>query len=165
MKLIVGMGNPGADYAHTRHNVGWMVLDTIHPDGWKAGSKFDAEFIKDGERIYLKPTTYMNKSGQAVRAAADYYGIDPADVTVLSDDLDLPFGEVRYRPEGGAGGHHGLEDIITHLGTKVFPRLRIGIGRGMSEATDHVLGRFSQAEEERLADIFKAAIAELEAHL
>ena len=164
MRLVVGLGNPGEEYARTRHNLGWMVLERLHPDGWKAASKFDGESIKDGETIYIKPTTYMNRSGEAVRAAADFYKVVPADVLVVSDDLDLPFGEVRFRAEGGSGGHNGLADLITHLGTKDFPRLRIGIGRSTMDPTDYVLSRFTPDEEEQLPEILDQAITELERH-
>ncbi|MFK8186619.1 MAG: aminoacyl-tRNA hydrolase [Phormidesmis sp.] len=159
-RLIVGLGNPGAKYDRTRHNIGFEVIDALaksFPGVSMAENKrfqgIAGELRSGGERIVLlKPTTYMNKSGQSVRAVLDWYKLDATEVLVVYDDMDLPTGRLRLRLSGGAGGHNGMKSIISHLGTKDFPRLRVGIG-----ATDksgdrdgavvsHVLGRFAPAD-------------------
>ena len=164
-RLIVGLGNPGAKYERTRHNIGFEIVDALakrFPDVSLAENKrFQGavgEFRSGGERIVLiKPTTYMNKSGQAVRAVLDWYKLDPNAVLVVYDDMDLPTGKLRMRLSGGAGGHNGMKSIISHLGTKEFPRLRVGIGSTeKGEARDsavvsHVLGRFSP-EDRKIVD-------------
>ena len=168
-RLIVGLGNPGAKYERTRHNVGFEIVDALakrFPDVSLAENKrFQGavgEFRSGGDRVVLiKPTTYMNKSGQAVRAVLDWYKLEPDAVLVVYDDMDLPTGKLRMRLSGGAGGHNGMKSIISHLGTKEFPRLRVGIGsteKGEvrdSAVVSHVLGRFSP-EDRKIVD---AAIA------
>ena len=164
-RLIVGLGNPGAKYERTRHNIGFEIVDALakrFPDVALAENKrFQGavgEFRSGGERIVLiKPTTYMNKSGQAVRAVLDWYKLDPDTVLVVYDDMDLPTGKLRMRLSGGAGGHNGMKSIISHLGTKDFPRLRVGIGSTEkgderdSAVVSHVLGRFSP-EDRKIVD-------------
>ena len=155
LHLIVGLGNPGAEYARTRHNAGFLLVDRLagrwHAS-WAAARKFNARLarVKRGEQRVLlcQPQTFMNASGEAVRAVADYYGVPPARLLVAVDDADLPLGEIRLRARGSSGGHHGLESLEQHLGTQEFPRLRIGIGRKASarEITDYVLSRFSSTE-------------------
>ena len=170
MKLIVGLGNPGAEYRDTRHNVGFLVADELArrwrvPDAWR--EKFEALHIRTtvGEEgvIVAKPLTYMNLSGQAVAGLAAFYKIDsPADVLVVTDDVALPLGRLRARPEGGAGGHNGLKSIIQHLGTQAFPRVRVGVGRGddRRDLADHVLGRFEAGERDTVsAAVLRAADA------
>jgi PTH1 family peptidyl-tRNA hydrolase len=153
--LVVGLGNPGADYAKTRHNAGFMLTDLLAQRwraGWSAGKKFQARIAKgerDGNRVVLcQPQTFMNLSGEAVGALVGFYQAPRTKLMVAVDDADLPLGEIRLRPGGSSGGHHGLESIEQHLGSREYARLRIGIGRtdGKREITGHVLGRLSQGE-------------------
>jgi PTH1 family peptidyl-tRNA hydrolase len=154
MKLIVGLGNPGKQYDQTRHNIGFEVIDALSDKLHISldQAKFKGIYgsgISNGEKIYLlKPLTYMNLSGESVRAIIDYFDIDLEDLVVIYDDLDLPVGKIRLRQKGSAGGHNGIKSIIAHLGTQEFNRIRVGINRpsnGMS-ITDYVLGRFSEEE-------------------
>jgi len=151
MKLVVGLGNPGPQYDKTRHNVGFVVLDSLarrYAPGEVAKSRFHGatvEGVIDGEKVLLlKPLNYMNRSGMAVAEAVRFYKLDPAEqLLVIVDDLALPCGVIRIRGEGGAGGHNGLSDIQQKLGTDGYPRLRIGIDRDTSiPQSDYVLGRF-----------------------
>ena len=161
MKMIVGLGNPGPEYARTRHNVGFMVVDRLarrHGAGATPRGRFNAVCVEAsvaGERtLLLKPTTFMNRSGQSVQEAAAFYKIDPArDLLVLVDDIYLPLGSLRLRPAGGAGGHNGLSDIQRALGSEAYPRLRIGVGQrdtggkpAHMDQADYVLGRFTDDE-------------------
>jgi peptidyl-tRNA hydrolase, PTH1 family len=155
LHLIVGLGNPGAQYARTRHNVGFVVVEKLAERWharWSLEKKFDALVARterDGRRVLLcEPQTFMNSSGDAVRALADFYDVAPVRVLVVVDDADLPVGHLRLRPGGSSGGHHGLESIETQLGTREYPRLRVGIGRrdGAREITGHVLGRFDSTD-------------------
>jgi len=169
MKLVVGLGNPGSEYRDTRHNVGFLVADELArrwrvPDAWR--EKFAALHIKtmvgDEAVVVAKPLTFMNLSGQAVAGLAGFYKIDPVDVLVVTDDVALPLGRLRARPEGGAGGHNGLKSIIQHLGTQAFPRVRVGVGRGddRRDLADHVLGRFEPDERDTVsAAVLRAADA------
>jgi len=155
LHLIVGLGNPGAKYKRTRHNVGFVVVEKLaqrwHAD-WSLEKKFNASLARterDGRRVLLcQPLTFMNASGEAVQAVTAFYDVAPARVLVVVDDADLPVGHLRLRPGGSSGGHHGLESIEAQLGTRDYPRLRIGIGRreGAREITGHVLGRFDSTE-------------------
>ena len=135
MKLIIGLGNIGAKYAFTRHNVGFMLVDKIalnNSVSFKENSKLKSlvtKFYTNGEEIMLvKPTTYMNLSGEAMRAVIDYYKISPEDMIIVYDDLSLNLGKIRFRANGSDGGHNGIKSIIQHLGSKNFARLKIGIG-------------------------------------
>lgn len=164
-RLVIGLGNPGDDYVHTRHNAGFLAAEELalrHDLSWKFQSACQADLAVGPELVIAKPQTYMNKSGQAARAVADYYKLDPADITIVMDDVDLPFGELRVRPGGGAGGHHGLEDVIKHLGTDQIRRVRIGVGRGPGTTTDHVLGQFGPQEQDQLPELLQAAAAAIE---
>jgi PTH1 family peptidyl-tRNA hydrolase len=164
MRLVVGLGNPGEKYRFTRHNVGFMVVDRLSsavgaPVTGKRGFSLVGEGFLGGEKVVLaKPQTYMNLSGMAVSGLIRYYRAAPADLLVVCDDLDLPFGRIRLRAKGGSGGHRGLESIIAALGSSDFPRLRVGIGKA-GEAADHVLGQFPAADEPALAEILEAAAA------
>ena len=177
MKLIVGLGNPGAEYARTRHNAGFMAIDRLaesHAAGQIPKSKFHAMVVDAaiaGEKcVLMKPTTYMNRSGQAVAEAVRFYKVSPVeDLLVLVDETALDVGVIRLRAEGSAGGHNGLANIQQHLGSEVYPRLRIGIGPRptMVSLHDFVLGRFTELEAiplrnaiERAADATRAFIAE-----
>jgi peptidyl-tRNA hydrolase, PTH1 family len=153
--LIVGLGNPGADYARTRHNAGFLVADRLvgrWQVSWAYEKKFNARMAsaqRGGRRVILcEPQTYMNSSGEAVGAVMAYYQAPHSGLLVVVDDADLPLGELRLRPGGSSGGHHGLESIEQHLGTREYARLRVGIGRqsGVREITGYVLGRFSSTE-------------------
>ncbi len=152
MKVIVGLGNPGPRYKDTRHNVGFQTLEELarrHPVQ-RQESRFDAIIahlqIKQEKVFLLKPLTYMNLSGKAVRALIAYYKIDLKDIIVIYDDMDLPVGNLRIRSAGGTGGHRGMTSLVENLGTREFARIRIGIGRPPHEAIDWVLGRFSPEE-------------------
>ncbi|CAN5599830.1 aminoacyl-tRNA hydrolase [soil metagenome] len=171
-RLIVGLGNPGAKYDRTRHNIGFEVIDALaksYPDiSLVENKRFQGvagEFRSAGERtILLKPTTFMNISGQAVRAVLDWYKLDPASVLVVYDDMDLPTGKLRLRLSGGAGGHNGMKSIIAHLGTQEFPRLRIGIGSTDksgdkdSAVVSHVLGRFAPGDRKIVDAVIPMAV-------
>jgi PTH1 family peptidyl-tRNA hydrolase len=156
MKLIVGLGNPGKEYAKSRHNIGFMVVSAfaaIQGHGFTKSVKFHGEIVKLPDAIILKPKTFMNLSGNSVRAVAEYYGIKNEDVLVVSDDLDLPFLKIRLREKGSAGGHNGLKSVIENLHGDDFKRLRIGIGRDESqEVVDYVLDGFNKAQEKQLKD-------------
>lgn len=166
IKLIVGLGNPGSRYARNRHNVGFMVVEEFaraHSMDF-ARKKFNSEISEgafDDVRVLMaKPLTYMNASGEAVSKLFAYYKIEPEDLIVVYDDLDLPLGKLRLRGSGSSGGHHGMESIIGCIGTSDFPRLRVGIGRpNPTSDVDHVLGNFDGAER-RVADQAIARAAE-----
>ena len=153
--LIVGLGNPGAEYARTRHNAGFLVAERL-AERWQAGWTYERKFNarlasaqRDKRRVLLcEPQTYMNSSGEAVGAVMAFYQVVAPALLVVVDDADLPLGELRLRPGGSSGGHHGLESIEQHLGTREYARLRIGIGRqsGAREITGYVLGRFGSTE-------------------
>jgi peptidyl-tRNA hydrolase, PTH1 family len=153
--LFVGLGNPGPEYDQTRHNIGYMALDHL-AKSWSVSFKEERKFQgwygsgnHQGHRVHLlKPTTYMNNSGQAVRALCDWFKLEPSQVLVIYDELALPTGRLRLRAQGSAAGHNGVKSLIQHLGTQDFPRLRIGIDsdRDSSQTIGYVLGRFSQAQ-------------------
>ena len=148
--LIVGLGNPGKDYEDTRHNVGFRVVDELARRYSLTFGKTERKaqvasgMIKDKKVILAKPQTYMNLSGEAVRSLVDFYKVELAHILVIADDLDIPLGTVRLRQSGGAGGQNGIKNIIQHLGTPEFNRLRFGIGRppGKMQAKDYVLSAF-----------------------
>jgi peptidyl-tRNA hydrolase, PTH1 family len=153
--LIAGLGNPGAEYAKTRHNAGYSLAGKLAARwkaDWRSERKFNARVARaerNGVRVLLcQPRTFMNASGEAVKAVMGFYQLPPEHLLVVVDDADLPLGEVRLRAGGGSGGHHGLESIEQHLAAQEFARLRLGIGRkdGAREITDYVLDRFDAAE-------------------
>ena len=165
MYLIVGLGNPGREYEHTRHNAGFDAIDVL---AGKLGADVKEQKHKGlcgkgmiaGEKvILLKPQTFMNLSGESVRAAADFYKIDAEHMIVLYDDIDLDVGKLRVRAKGSAGGHNGIKNIIAHMGTQEFPRVRIGVGAkpDRMDLADYVLGRFSQVERPVMEDAFEEA--------
>jgi len=160
-RLIVGLGNPGRDYADTRHNAGFMVLDRLAA-GAKASfrmeKKWQAEVASLGDVWLCKPQTYMNLSGESVGALGHFYKIEPAKVLVIFDDMALPLGRLRLRESGSAGGHNGLTSIIEHLGTQAIPRLRVGIGAANpGSAVGHVLGKFAPSERTALDEALTRA--------
>ena len=166
MKIVVGLGNPGSKYQGTRHNVGFEVIEALverHAFGGRAKSKFNANMhevmIGSTKVILLSPLTYMNLSGQAVRAAVDFFKLDLEDLMVVCDDLNLDAGRIRIRPKGSAGGQNGIKDIINRLGTQEFPRLRLGIGRPPAnwDAADYVLGKFEEHDRVVIGDSVKQA--------
>ncbi|MCI8575524.1 MAG: aminoacyl-tRNA hydrolase [Bacilli bacterium] len=156
MKLVVGLGNPGEEYRSTRHNVGFMVLDSFLGDVlWQ--KKFNGEFyktmIENEPVIFLKPLTFMNLSGQAVQQFAHYYHIDITDILIIHDDLDLPLGSYKLKRNSSSGGHNGLKSIISCLNSESFLRLKVGVTYQRGENTiDFVLGRFSKKEKELLEE-------------
>jgi PTH1 family peptidyl-tRNA hydrolase len=161
MRIVVGLGNPGREYASTRHNIGFMVINELArrsgADSVKKRFRSEiAEGLLRGEKIVLvAPQTYMNLSGHAVRDVVNWYHVPHEDVLIVFDDMDLPFGQLRLRKSGSAGGHKGLKSIIEQLGGTDIPRLRVGIGRGRSAATSHVLSRFSPEEAKALPDLIR----------
>ncbi len=160
LKLLVGLGNPGADYHKTRHNVGFMVLEEIAKRNnctFRESKKLFGRICEYGTGIektkLLMPSTFMNESGKSVRSARDWFDFEIHQLIVLVDDMDLPLGKIRLRSKGSSGGHNGLKSIINHLGTPEFKRLKIGIGppsknqkERKSKTVSHVLGRFSKEE-------------------
>jgi peptidyl-tRNA hydrolase, PTH1 family len=171
LHLIVGLGNPGAEYAKTRHNAGFLLVEKLAGRGnaeWVYEKKFNARMarLERGERrtLLCEPQTFMNASGETVGAVAAFYRVLPKQLLVVVDDADLPLGEIRLRPGGSSGGHHGLESVEQHLGTRDFARLRIGIGRtsGAREITGHVLGRFNPAEIALMDEVLAVACNQAE---
>lgn len=155
VKLIIGLGNPGKPYEHTRHNIGFDVIDEL-ANRWNAPlnqTKFNGMYATvhrpEGKVILLKPLTYMNLSGECVRPLMDYFDIEIEDIIVIYDDLDLETGKLRLRGKGSAGGHNGIKSLIQHLGTQEFNRIRVGVSRppaGMKVA-DYVLAKFSKEDQ------------------
>ncbi|WP_409272970.1 aminoacyl-tRNA hydrolase [Neobacillus sp. SCS-31] len=173
MKLIVGLGNPGRQYADTRHNIGFAVVERLSDklgiplDQLKHKGMFGMGHYKGEKVILLMPLTYMNLSGESIRAAMDFYKIGTEDILVIYDDLDLPVGKIRLRQKGSPGGHNGIKSTIAHLGTADFNRIRIGISRppaGMA-VPDYVLGRFRKEEEPLMAEAVEKSAAACEAWL
>jgi peptidyl-tRNA hydrolase, PTH1 family len=173
--LMVGLGNPGTEYAQTRHNAGFMALDRFaarRKVTWKRAERFQARVARaefEGQRLVLiKPQTFMNLSGTAVQSATAFYKVPTGQLLVLVDDADLPFGEIRMRAGGSSGGHHGLESIEQRLGTRAYARVRVGIGRGsdgVREITDYVLGRFGQSDMPLLEAVLDRACNQIECWL
>jgi len=166
VKMIAGLGNPGEAYAQTAHNVGFDVVDLIAQRlqlGWKNSSGFQARTAKTiyaGQQLMLvKPQTFMNLSGNSVAALLRYFGGMPADLTVVSDDADLPLGRLRLRANGGSGGHRGLLSIIEQLGTEDFPRLRVGVGREdrQGDLANQVLAKLDEPRQTLLRKAVEAA--------
>jgi PTH1 family peptidyl-tRNA hydrolase len=163
MKLIVGLGNPGDEYRDTRHNVGFMVVDTIarrHGLHWKKhGQMSFAKHFGVTEFVVAKPRTFMNLSGFAVVQFVEYHGVLSDDLLVVVDEVDLPLGRIRAKARGSAGTHNGLKSVVQQLGTTEFPRLRIGIGRGdrRRDLADFVLAKFEPAEQAELDEVITRA--------
>lgn len=166
MKIIVGLGNPGKEYEKTRHNTGFMVLD-------KLSDKFNIEIKKEknkaligtgeinGEKVMLvKPQTFMNLSGEAIRPLIDFYKEDVENIIVIFDDIDLEIGQIRIKERGSAGTHNGMKSVITHLGTEKFKRIKVGIGKPKEnmDLIGHVLGKFSDDEFKTLENSMNNAV-------
>jgi PTH1 family peptidyl-tRNA hydrolase len=171
--LIAGLGNPGAAYRNTRHNLGFKVLEkvavafSIQLDKTKFQTRYGRGMIEGVEAILVQPLAFMNNSGPPVRSLADYYKIPGRDMLVIHDDLDLSFGRLKIKEKGGHGGHNGLKSLMSAFGGGDFARLRIGIGRPVDErsATDHVLSRYTMEETEVLNQILERAQKAVEAIL
>lgn len=169
MRMIVGLGNPGKAYEKTRHNVGFMVVDALAAK-WQISfnnqTKFQAEIatITKQEKVLLvKPTTFMNLSGQAVSKIANYYQVTPQDIIVIYDDMDLPLGKLRLREKGSGGGHNGIKNIVQCLNTQEIPRIRIGVGKHpQMDQKAFVLGKFSPTEQTVIEESVKNATEALE---
>ena len=165
MFLIVGLGNPGVEYAATRHNIGFDMITYLSdkyniPVNSREGKALVGKGILAGEKVMLaKPQTYMNLSGESVRALMDYYKIDIEDLLVIYDDISLDVGQIRMRGKGSAGGHNGIKSIIQHTGTQEFARIKIGVGQKPEggDLVKHVLGRFSREEDGMFRDVFALA--------
>lgn len=165
MKLVVGLGNPGKKYERTRHNLGFMIVDQIARQNQVAIKErlcdtLVGEWSSDEEKVVLaKPQTYMNHSGESVRALLGHFGSAPEDLIVIYDDLDLPFGRIRIRPSGGAGGHHGVLSITENLAGGQFYRVRVGIGRPPDgvDPVDFVLADFTSPEVGQLNEVISRA--------
>lgn len=168
-ELIVGLGNPEKKYEQTRHNIGFEAVDLLArrwgvslPENRRFQGLFGEGVGPKGAKIrLLKPLTYMNRSGQAIRSVTDWYKIPPTSVLVIYDDMDLPIGRIRLRLSGSAGGHNGVKSTIAHLGTQDFPRLRIGIGKPAdpsnldTSTVSHVLGKFTPEEKPIISEVLE----------
>lgn len=169
MKLIAGLGNIGDKYCFTRHNAGFMVLDKLALDNnfsFREENKLKCFLAKSGDIIYIKPTTFMNLSGEAVRAVMDYYKINVKDILIVYDDIALDLGRIRFRANGSDGGHNGIKSIIKHVGTKEFDRLKIGIGPQPNIPSENfVLQNFPKEQLEELKEILKRANEAIEFYL
>lgn len=175
-QLIIGLGNPEDKYDKTRHNIGFEAVDVL-AQAWQLSFKENRRFqglftegmARGDKKVYLlKPLTYMNRSGQSVRAVSDWYKLSPASILVIYDDMDLPVGRIRMRLGGSAGGHNGMKSIISHLGSQDFPRLRIGIGKSNNQSQEtisHVLGRFAPNEKDVIEKALSLAVDAVEMSL
>ena len=165
MYVIAGLGNPGREYEGTRHNVGFMTLDAL-ADKYnidvreKAFKGLIGKGMIEGNKVILvKPQTYMNLSGECIRQVMDYYKVDPSEFIVIYDDISLVPGGIRIRKKGSAGGHNGIKNIIAHLGTQEFPRIKVGVGDKppRMDLADYVLSCFSKEDREKMEQAFKDA--------
>ena len=163
MFLIVGLGNPGSQYEDTRHNIGFKVIDNIAKEynieinRQKFKGMCGEGFINGEKVILLKPTTYMILSGESIREVVDFYKISNEDVLVIYDDISLDVGRLRIREKGSAGGHNGIKSIIAHLGTDIFPRIKVGVGQPNVDLVNYVLGKFTKEEMEVLSESIDAS--------
>lgn len=166
MDLIAGLGNPGKKYSNTRHNIGFMVINSfcreleISLTGRHFHSRNTRVELSDREIILLQPATYMNMSGKSVKACADYYGIERNNIIIIHDDLDLPLGKIKVTGQGGPGGHRGIQSIIDHFDSTVFPRIKIGIGRPQygEKIEDFVLSPFYDDQKDFLKDVINLSV-------
>lgn len=170
MKILAGLGNPGSEYAKTKHNVGFMFIDALADElgvtDWK--DKFEAKIgearIGTEKVLLVKPQTYMNESGQAIGPLMNFYKLEPEELIVVHDDMDIPAGTIRIRKKGSAGGHNGIKSILAHLGDEHFARVRIGIGRPLPGWTvvNHVLAPFPEEDARQVAEAIKYLIPAVE---
>ena len=172
MKVIIGLGNPGIKYRKTRHNIGFMVIDNLAAKYRVKYSNYDnlykfGSFQIQDQRIHLiKPLTYMNRSGDAVKEVMDQFKIeDYSNLLIISDDINLPFGVIRLRAHGSAGGQKGLQSVITEIDSHAFPRLRVGIGSNYDKAEDFVLSKFTRKERKILPNILDSAVTAVESYI
>src|SRR3989344_2002352 len=176
MKLIIGLGNPGIKYKNTRHNLGFMVVDSFAKNNglsWRYNPDWICYFAKTDEFVVVKPSTFMNKSGEAVREVINFFKINPGDVLAIHDDLDLDFGKLRISHDSQSAGHRGVDSVIESLGTFEFSRLRIGVGHpkrtgGDGQQTDpekYVLENFTDDEQKKLPEIIKICEEAISAYL
>lgn len=163
MFLIVGLGNPGKGYEDTRHNIGFKVIDNIAKEynieinRQKFKGVYGEGFINNKKVMLLKPTTYMNLSGESVREVVDFYNLENSEVIVIYDDISLEVGKLRIRDKGSAGGHNGIKSIIAHLGSDIFPRIKVGIGQPNGDLVKYVLGKFTKEEMTILSESIDAS--------
>ncbi len=163
MFLIVGLGNPGKEYEDTRHNIGFKVVDNIAKEynievnRQKFKGIYGEGFIEGEKVMLLKPTTFMNLSGESVRAVADFYNLNNDKILVIYDDISLEVGTLRIREKGSAGGHNGIKSIIAHLGSDIFPRIKVGVGQPDINLIKYVLGKFTKEEEVVLNESIQAS--------
>jgi peptidyl-tRNA hydrolase, PTH1 family len=168
MFLIVGLGNPGKEYEGTRHNIGFEAIDyisnkyNIDINRIKFKGVYGEGFINNNKVILLKPTTYMNLSGESIREVMNFYKLKDDEVIVIYDDISLEIGKLRIREKGSAGGHNGIKSIIANIGGDVFPRIKIGVGQPSGDLVSHVLGRFSKEESEVLIEVIEASLIGVE---
>lgn len=162
MFLIVGLGNPGREYNNTRHNIGFDAIDVIadkyniEVSRIKFKGVYGEGFVNGEKVILLKPTTYMNLSGESVREVMDFYKLSEEDILIIYDDVSLDVGRIRIREKGSAGGHNGIKSIIANIGTDVFPRIKVGVGKPQGDLVKHVLGTFSKEDREDLNKVLEA---------
>ncbi len=160
MRLIAGLGNPGRKYSRTRHNIGFLCLEAFASKkglAFKHQKKVKGKIARHKDMLLLRPSTYMNLSGESVKAALDYYRIPLSELVVIHDDLDLETGRLRLREKGGTGGHKGLSSILAHVGDESFKRIRFGIGEsGPLDASDYVLSRFAEEEGDAVIESIRA---------
>lgn len=172
MRLIVGLGNPGAEYNFTRHNFGFLALDfyfKVHNFAWEQNPKFGAVYAKIGDNIFLKPQDFYNESGKSVRAFMNFYKIPTSDILIICDNFDLDFGKMRLHEKGTAGGNNGLKSVTRELGTDDYPRLRLGTGnpelRKKIGDINFVLSKFTPDEKDQLPTILKTICSRLDSEL
>jgi len=168
MFLIVGLGNPGKEYQNTRHNIGFDAIDVIAKkykielNRIKFKGVYGETFIEGEKVILLKPSTYMNLSGESIRSVMDFYKIKEEDVLVIYDDISLEVGRLRIRDKGSAGGHNGIKSIISHMGTEEFGRIKIGVGQPKGDLVKYVLGNFAKEESQILDKVLEAVVLAME---
>jgi len=164
MFLIVGLGNPGKEYENTRHNIGFNAIDVISKkykielNRIKFKGVYGETFIKGEKVILLKPSTFMNLSGESIRAVMDFYKINKEDVLVIYDDISLEVGRLRIRDKGSAGGHNGIKSIISHMGTEEFGRIKVGVGQPKGNLVNYVLGNFAKEEKQILDEVLETVV-------
>lgn len=168
MFLVVGLGNTGKEYDKTRHNIGFECVDylsskyNIELNRIKFKGIYGEGFINNKKVVLLKPTTFMNLSGESIREIVNFYKLEPEEIIVIYDDISLEVGKIRIREKGSAGGHNGIKSIIKNLSTEVFPRVKVGVGQPKGDLVSHVLGKFSKEEEEILKESIQASAEAVE---